>query len=557
MKSKSTIPKLQGNYAALYMRLSREDDTALESASIATQRKILHSYAKENAFTVYDEYIDDGWSGTNFDRPAFNRLKEDIEANKVNIVITKDLSRLGRNSARTTDLIDEYFPLHKIRYISVSEGIDTAFRCGLNKVAPITNVVNEWYARDISDKINDAFNIKRKKGEFIGSFAPYGYEKDPDNKNHLVVDENSAVIVRQIFDMARQGHNPTQIARTLDKQGTVTPAEYRCQKFPHLNIENYSQRRKWQAGSVSKILKNMYYLGHTVQGKTTKPSFKSKSSVANAPEDWIVVLNTHKPIVDEETWNMVQRLTQGRTCKKGAGFTNIFSGLAKCADCGRNMSSVGTRKKGSPANLACGAYKLYGKKECTNHYIDYNVLAQTILEILRTKIKLTEADKEELLQQMKSADQKDSRAADDTVYKETQKKLELVRFKIEKLFDDKYSGHIPAEQFKHLRAKYEAEQKTLLKKAQYVSSNRQEQGKTDDMLEQKTSQTIRYSKFRELIEDYTENKELNRELLFKLIDHIEVGQGEIKKMEHGRVKTQNIKIYFRFQCEPQKIQITV
>ena len=296
-----------GKQCALYLRLSKEDTKKAESASIETQRKILRGFAEKNGFSIYNEYIDDGNTGTNLERPGFQRMLRDIEAGKIQIVMTKDLSRLGRNSGRISMMLDEYFPIHRIRYISVSEGIDTAEQSVTNSiVAPVQNLVNELYAGDLSRKIHSALDTKMKSGEFISAFAPYGYRKDPADKNHLLVDVCAGNVVKRMFAMAKEGKSPAQIAAVFNGENIMTPSQYRYCMNPQLDIENFRGATEWKATNVSKMLRNEVYLGHTLQGKTYKPSFKSRYCYSRPRKEWIVVQNTHEPLIDQETWEIVR-----------------------------------------------------------------------------------------------------------------------------------------------------------------------------------------------------------------------------------------------------------
>ncbi len=537
MQPNSTIYK-----AALYMRLSKDDYNQGESSSITTQRKMLTAFAKQNSFKVIDEYIDDGWSGTNFDRPNFKRMIQDIESKKINLVITKDLSRLGRDYITTGQYTEIYFPSKKVRYIAINDGYDSNNKYG--DIVPFKNIINEMYARDTSQKIRSSFQTKMREGEFIGNFAPYGYIKDPNDKNHLLINTEVSEVIKKIFDLAVDGNKPKEIAEYLNKRNIQTPAQYRCKKYPHLNVDNYTKRKKWTSSSVSKILKNIVYLGHTAQGKTTKVSFKSNITVQNSKSEWIIVKNTHEPLISEDVFNEVKRRSLSRTCAKKEGFTNIFSGLAKCMDCSRNMSSVGTRKKGSVSNLACGGYKLYGKKECTNHFIDYNVLYDIVLKAIRKQVVLSRQDKSNLFEDMKA---KINLEKNDTFINQEIRKLKN-RSKeldgiIEKLYEDNYNGVINDTRFKKLIAKYEKENDSLNKEINELEHQLMDKKRLLDGI------INSYEKFCEIVKEYTEIKELNQDILFKFIDHIEVGQGYYEKTPNGKVKHQKVKIYFKFLGE--------
>lgn len=519
------------------MRLSREDGES-ESASITTQRKMLMAFAKENNFIIYDEYIDDGYTGTNFDRPGFNRMINDIEENKINTVITKDLSRLGRNYITSGQYTEVYFPQKQVRYIAINDGYDSENAVN-NDIAPFKNVINEMYARDISKKIRSSFTVKMKEGNYIGNFAPYGYCKDPENKNHFLIDEETAPVVKEIFRLASMGIKPAEIAKSLNTEKIPSPLIYRCVKY-NLDISKYKTGGEWTSGSISKMLKNPVYLGHMLQGKTTKVSFRLKTTIAKSQDDWICVENTHEPIINKETFDLVRRFSQSRAYNKKNNFVNIFSGLAKCADCGKNMSSVGTRKKGSTANLECGAYKLKGAKACTNHFIDYDVLYDIVLNTLKEMINLSDKDKQEILDEvLKENNKTDKKNKAFNDLEVLQKKIKQVDSKIEKIYDDNFSGRLSSDNFNKLLEKYESESKILSEKLQECE-------KRLNMQENNSLEKKAYLKYFDLLNEYSEIEELNSELLFKLIDHIDVYQGFYQKSGNKKIKHQKIKIYFRF-----------
>lgn len=287
------------------MRLSK-DDGAEESASISTQRGMLRRFAEENGITVAAEYTDDGFSGTNFNRPQFKKMIEDIENGSINTVIVKDLSRLGRNSARTSDLLDEYFPCKKVRFISVSDGYDSdKLQNGIAVAAPLMMAVHEMYARDTSNKIRSAFGEKMRQGKYIGSFAPYGYLKSPQDKNVLIVNKDTANIVADIFEMS-VSHSPRAVAQRLNEKKISSPLEYRRTGLV------LCEAPCWSASSVNKILRNPVYTGDMAQGKTTKVSFKSKVTRENPRECWIVAENTHEAIVSRELFDKVQEVRKNR-----------------------------------------------------------------------------------------------------------------------------------------------------------------------------------------------------------------------------------------------------
>ncbi len=526
--------------AALYMRLSKDDDGAAESASIITQRKMLRSYAAEHGYAVFGEYVDDGWSGTNFDRPDFKRMIGDIEAKKVNLVITKDLSRLGRDYITAGQYTEIYFPSKGVRYIAINDGYDSD--SPYSDIAPFKNVINEMYARDTSKKIRSAFATKMRDGAYIAAFAPYGYQKDPADKNHLVVDARSGEVVKRIFRMAAEGALPIEIARSLNEQRVPSPAVYRCMTHEGLEVNAYSKRQEWTSATITKMLRNVVYLGHIAQGKTTKISFKSHLTVRNPRDEWIVVENTHEALVDQETFDLVRRRTMARTCEKKGRFYNLFSGIAKCADCGRNMSATGTRKKGSPANLTCGGYKLYGAEECSNHFIDYNVLYEIVQASLREQLAISREERAAILEhaQKKQAASagRQERAKESNGIKKRLRELEAI---LAKLYEDNGAGRLSDSRMNKLLSKYAQEAETL---EQRLAALQNENAAPEPSLQEARE------KLDKLLRQITDVTELTPKLLFKLIDHIEIGQGHYERGEHGKVKHQTVKIFYRFQAQP-------
>ena len=526
--------------AALYMRLSKDDDGAAESASIITQRKMLRSYAAEHGYAVFGEYVDDGWSGTNFDRPDFKRMIGDIEAKKVNLVITKDLSRLGRDYITAGQYTEIYFPSKGVRYIAINDGYDSD--SPYSDIAPFKNVINEMYARDTSKKIRSAFATKMRDGAYIAAFAPYGYQKDPADKNHLVVDARSGEVVKRIFRMAAEGALPIEIARSLNEQRVPSPAVYRCMTHEGLEVNAYSKRQEWTSATITKMLRNVVYLGHIAQGKTTKISFKSHLTLSNPRDEWIVVENTHEALVDQETFDLVRRRTMARTCEKKGRFYNLFSGIAKCADCGRNMSATGTRKKGSPANLTCGGYKLYGAEECSNHFIDYNVLYEIVQASLREQLAISREERAAILEhaQKKQAASagRQERAKESNGIKKRLRELEAI---LAKLYEDNGAGRLSDSRMNKLLSKYAQEAETL---EQRLAALQNENAAPEPSLQEARE------KLDKLLRQITDVTELTPKLLFKLIDHIEIGQGHYERGEHGKVKHQTVKIFYRFQAQP-------
>lgn len=375
-------------YVAEYIRLSREDGDKAESDSIKNQKKLITDFIKDKKdFILYDTYIDDGFSGTNFNRPSFKRMISDIEAKKVNCVIVKDLSRFGRDYIDTGKYLERYFPDNNIRFIAITDNIDS-IKQTYDMLLPIKNIFNEQYARDISKKVHASMSTKQKAGEFIGAFAPYGYKKSSLDKNKLIIDEYASGIIRRIFDLYSRGYGKIRIANLLNEEGIVCPSEYK-----KINGDNYRNSNRlestsyWTYSTINRILQNEMYLGHMVQGK--KIQYLKSKPKTKSPQDWIIVKNTHEPIIDNNTWNKVQILLKCRTRQPHFNPSeNIFAGFLKCSDCGRSLvKKISTSQHGKKMiHYYCGTYVRSGKQYCTPHYTPYWILEKIILEDLKIMI---------------------------------------------------------------------------------------------------------------------------------------------------------------------------
>lgn len=518
--------------AGLYMRLSKDDDGTKESASISTQRKMLRSYAGENGFLIYEEYVDDGFSGTNFDRPAWKQLLADIEAGQVNLVITKDLSRLGRDYIMTGQFTEIYFPSKKVRYIAVNDGYDSD--SPWSDIAPFKNIMNEMYARDISKKIRSAFQTKRKEGAFIGNFAPYGYQKDPDNKNHLLIDPMTAPVVREIFERAGKGAAPSQIAKALNQKGVLTPAMSRLARRSYGKPEEYSKRKEWTSGTICKMLKNPVYLGHVVQGKTVKASFKSPVTLQKPKEEWMIVKDMHEPLISPEVFERARKRSISRRCVPGTGFSNIFSGLARCGDCDRNMSTTGAGRNGKGRKLVCGGYKLYGKRECTNHYMDYELLYKVIVQEIGRFLSFTEEEKRKITREL--AESYDSMEMIKERKEEVllEKREEEITCILKQLYEDRIKERIGEEGFYRMLNSYEKEQKEVASRLVSIQESHNPVNKGEPKGEDLLTG---------LIKEVKTDKELSPDLLYKFIERIEIYQAESDSGKGGKYQT--IRIYYK------------
>ncbi len=367
----------------IYIRLSR-DDGNIESDSIVSQRSLLKRYIDENNYTLIDEYVDDGFTGTNFERPAFKKMIKDIELGKINMIITKDMSRLGRDYIGTGELIEKYFPNNNIRYIAINDGIDTFIDNTNNDIAPFKAIMNDMYAKDISKKVKTSLHSRMKDGLYVSGRCPFGYMKDPENKNHLIINEEQASIVKLIFDLAIQGNTYHYIAQELTKRKIKTPASY----------YNYVWNRKcnkclskelgvWVDTTIKSILTNQIYVGDSVQGKTKKINYKLKKTIKTNPKDYIIAPNTHEAIIDRDTFNYVQTLLPKNAKRPEKKRFYLLDGLLYCGDC-KHRITIRYQNKTGRSYTTCNYYRTYSKYHvCTTHTNNYETLESVILDNIK------------------------------------------------------------------------------------------------------------------------------------------------------------------------------
>lgn len=497
--------------AALYVRLSREE-SAQNRGALAMQEAFLRSFAAAQGFAVCGVYCDDGQSGVNFERPAFQKLLRAIERGEVDILLTKDLSRLGRNSARTADLLDEYFPRYGVRYISVGEGIDTeAPSAGTSLITPIANAVNELYARDLSRKIRAGLYTRMQAGRYIGSFAPYGYRKSEQMPGKLVPDPEAAAVVQQIFSLAAGGRSAGEIAARLEAGGVCTPMEYRRTGRCRAEVRVYA----WRAETVWRILRNPCYLGQLTQGRTQKLSFKSRQVRKIPPREWHVRAGAHAAIVSPREFAEAAHMRQGRKTTT-EGWQNKLRGLCWCAECGARMSSA---KSGAVYSLVCGGYKRGGRAACHSHRIPYAVLWEAIWQRVQKACLLSTAEQQALCRRM----QRGRADADGTASRTARR--EVLKVKLAQLYDDKYAGRIEAAVFARLQEAYykEAERLQAEEKAACVQGAEQEEAALE---------TIRRA---------MRDPPMRRAFLCRVIRRIEVSQPE----EAGEV---TVRVFWRAEA---------
>ena len=372
----------------IYCRLSKDDGTDNESASIATQKSILTDYVKKQGWHIAKTYVDDGYSGTNFQRPSFQNMIKDIESGLINCVITKDLSRLGRNYLDCGLYLEVFFPEHNVRYIAVNDGVDTLNKSAMD-ITPFRNILNEMYAADISVKIKSAYRARFQQGKFMGTTAPYGYIKDPADHNHLLIDDKVAHVVKEIFDLALKGNGVAKICRHLNKQHILRPAAYAAERgetgFERHFEGNEDKRYIWSGNSVRSILRSPIYAGNLVGYKRIAANMKSKKRPSKLPEEWEVIPNTHEGIVTQEEFDIVQQLiTSRRLPQNKGGFVNIFAGVIKCVDCGCALRAMNVHRRKRPeiidcVQYSCNNYARNGRSECSAHNIEARDLFNAVL----------------------------------------------------------------------------------------------------------------------------------------------------------------------------------
>ena len=523
---------------ALYMRLSRDDESYGDSVSIETQRTILRKYAAENGLRVVDEYVDDGWSGTNFERPSFKRMMADVDTGKVNCIVTKDLSRFGREHVMMDYYLEFVFPEKQIRYIAVTENEDT--ERGLSDFVPFKNLFNEWFAKDTSRKVKAALHSKFANGERIFAYAPLGYKRDPDKKNALVIDEETKWIVEKIFNLAVHGAGAAHITHMLIKERVPTPGwlNYtRYGTFANIYADAPEEKRyAWTIAQVKSILKDETYIGNTIHNKQTNISYKSKKRIRKPEEDWVRVENTHEAIIDRDVFYQVQEQIANRRRKMKDGTRQIFAGLVKCADCGWSMAySLKTQSKTPYGLYRCSKYG-QGTGQCTAHHIRYDVLYTYVLARVRYWAKQAEIDEEALLQRLLKTGDKERVAASKKqageLAKAEKRKAEVDRL-FTKMYEDWAAGRITEYNFNMLSQKYQSEQQSLTEQIEALKTQLATQ-------EQSTADAEKWVK---LIRQYTDPTELTAELLNTLIEKILIH--EAVKQPDG-TREQEVEIFYRF-----------
>ena len=494
---------------ALYIRLSKEDESEGPSESVTNQKSLLEEFVKRHRLPVYDTYIDDGWSGTNFDRPDFQRMIADIEAKKVNMVITKDLSRLGRDYIMTGHYMERYFPERRVRYISLLDGIDTGVESTANDITPFRAIMNDMYAKDISKKIKSVKRDKQRKGQFIGGKPMYGYKMHPTEKNKIVIDEKVAPIVRRIFAMALEGMSCRKIATTLNEERVPTPATY-----ANLAVGNPGPyTRMWSSERISEILQNETYIGNMVQGRMVKISYKSKKCLRQPRENWVVVENTHEPLVDKETFQKVRLLVESRKHTRSRTYDYLLKGLIFCHECGFLLATINRPLVSGEERLffVCRTYQRFTKAGvCTCH----SIKEQTVTEAVLTKVRqvcLAYLNPDELLPIARKAVEDAPKADNAEVeIQSLQSKIAVMTANIDKLYVDRLADILSDGDFQRIYLKIKSDRTQLEQKIKALQEQ-QAPVKAEDQAKR-------------LVQRFVDGICASRELLVSLIERIELSE---------------------------------
>lgn len=523
--------------AGVYCRLSVDDPNVSESGSIQTQKAMLADYCRQNGFNVVDYYVDDGFSGTNFNRPDFQRMISDIDAGTINTVITKDLSRFGRDYVETGMYLEKYFVDKDIRFIAPSDNVDT-LKNGFDIMVPFRNILNDVYARDVSRKTKSAFDTRARQGLFIASRAPYGYKKDPNDKHRLIVDEPAAEVVRRIFRLASDGAGYNRIAKVLHGEGVLNPIAYFNQNHPDFYKSEYWKKQyQWHVTSIQKILENEVYLGCVVHGRYGTKGIKGRR-IRKPKDEWIVVENMHEPLVDRNTWDLVRSQLSKKRRERKTGEVQMFAGLLYCSDCGSALSFSAVHRKTKPDGGAykCWYYMRHGKEACSSHYISYDTIKDLVLEDIRIQARYAVHYSKkylEHLQNLASEQQASNLKKEWQQAEKFRKRIEQLDLIIKKLVEQNALGSISNERFSSLSAGYEREQQSL----------KEQLTELDGKLAKAQSDSQNAERFLELIKKYTELPELNAKVLNELIHRIVIYQAQTDENGH---RTQRVDIFYKF-----------
>lgn len=521
--------------AACYCRLSQDDLNDGTSVSITTQMAVAREYCKENRFQIVDFYCDDGYTGTNFNRPEFKRMMKDVEKGRVNLVIVKDLSRFGREHIMVDSYTQIYFPENGVRFIAIYDNIDITPRSHYDLMMNIKSVINEYYPAEVSSKVRHSFDVKSKNGEFLHPMIPYGYKKSKVNKNKLEIDDEYAPVVVKIFEMiAYQGIGVTNVANLLYEQQVLNPTALKEFREGHIKTDN---PYRWNKSTIYNILNNQVYLGKIINGKTRKISFKSDKIFKADESEWVVAENAHEPIVTQELWdNAHLRVNQRKRKCNPEQPENIFKGILKCMDCDSTMRVFNPKKKSRYFVCSKSQCRVAGDFKCSTHNIKYDVLEASVLRDINMMIKMLKTGEAAFIDQVLGNIRMDSGSAEkiSNELNELDKQIDRQTKKYKKLYDDYYDGIIhDSKLFEEMAAECEEKRPYCLTRKRQL----------EEELESSNKVFEDSGKFIELLRQFDYITELTPEILNMLIDKITVG--EKIYVEPNKV-VQKVKIYYKF-----------
>ena len=512
---------------AIYIRLSREDGDDLESESVTNQRSLLIGYLKAQNLVAVDIYIDDGYTGTNFERPDFMRMLNDIEKGKINMVITKDLSRLGRDHIMTGYYVETFFPKNDVRYIAVNDDIDTFYETSGSDMMPFKLSMNDMYAKDISKKVRSNLLQMKKDGKFCGSSAPYGYIRNPNNKHQLIPDSETAPIVKKIFDLYISGYGSSGIAEILTREELPTPIML---KYSSSKLNKFDHPEIWKHTSISNIIKNRVYIGDLIQHKFQKVNYKIKKRKSVPKSEWCIKENAHEAIIDKKTFEIAQSIKDLSNNYKQTrrNVEYVLSDLVYCKDCGARMS-ISYDKKRDRITMNCNNYRKFSKYDiCFSHYINYTKLENTVYNKLRTMASIYIEDKEEFENIIKN-EYVDPKADKLKKIDKLNYLIEDLKRKQDSLYDDKFNNIISVETYTRLFNTIEDEIKTTNKKLEILKNE-------ISSIEEDSNCYVEYL---EIINKFLNMENPTKEIMNKLIDKIYVTKD--KKLEiHYRIKKSEV-----------------
>lgn len=532
MKIFSILPTDKLWKTAVYIRLSKEDIDKDESLSVKNQRTLLLDYVNENdELDLVDVYIDDGFSGTDSDRPDFQRMLTDIRSKKINCVIVKDLSRLGRNYIEVGNYLEQIFPNFNVRFISLGDSLDS-YKSPSDMdslIVPFKNLINDNYCRESSEKIRKVFDMKRKKGEFIGAFAPYGYIKDENNYNRIIIDEEAADIVRSIFKWFVGGMSKLSITRKLNSLGIPSPSVYKKQKGMkyRCNRDKFGDS-PWCSNSVTSILKNEVYIGNMVQGRFKVKSYKIHKQVKQPEDKWFIVKNTHKAIIDKETFikaQQIQKLNTRISPKKDKVY--MFSGLIRCGNCGKAMVR---KKSGKYIYYICSTYKNSCGTHCCKNTINHKVLNKVLLKIIRDLISLVVYSEKNLEKYKSLICSKNNSSSFENSLKLNKKKLQKILFFKKSLYEDWKCNDISKEEYFNMKENYKKEEEKIKNIILNIENQIKQEDRgvfntnflLDDLIQHKNISTLHRELLVELVDKIIINNKKEIEIKFKIRDEYKI-----------------------------------